>query len=288
MSDEAYQKLFVQEAIVAYEQTESKLRNTCITETEINGNQAVFLIAGSASGATTTTRGPNGKIQSQKSNLVQKTVTLKEEHYKETVNDFDLRSTHGGANIRRSIMSRSTMSVIHRKYDDQILQELNTATQTAGAAAVVSYSKITKALALLANNDVDITSNEIYGVITPAFYAKLLEMDQFTNIDYVETKPIIDNSGGISSTIKMIKWLGVHWITHTGLPGQGSSSASCFLYHKNSIGHGCHFTGIDMAMGYNSENKYSYCTGTMHAEALKLQDEGIVKILHDDNSVLTA
>jgi len=79
MADTAFQRQYRQEFIAGFEKRQSLVRHTVITETEIRGNEAVFLVADSG-GATAVTRGVNGDIPTRPDNLNQFTATLQEWH----------------------------------------------------------------------------------------------------------------------------------------------------------------------------------------------------------------
>ena len=75
MADSAFQRMYRQEFIAGFEKRQSLVRNTVITEAEVNGNEAVFLVADSG-GAEAVTRGINGDIPTRPDNLNQYTATL--------------------------------------------------------------------------------------------------------------------------------------------------------------------------------------------------------------------
>jgi len=79
MGETAFQTMFRKEFISGFEKRQSLMRRAVTTETEINGNEAVFLVADSG-GATAVTRGVNGDIPTRSDNLNQYTATLKEWH----------------------------------------------------------------------------------------------------------------------------------------------------------------------------------------------------------------
>ena len=129
-------------------------------------------------------------------------------------------------------MQMTTMAVINRKIDDDIITALETGTQFAGLAAVTaSLSLIMTAKAILGNADVPYDSN-ISMLITPAFEAYLMQTKEFTSADYVNNKPF-------ESGMNMFRWAGVNFIVHPNLSGAGTSEEICLMYHKDAIGHGC-------------------------------------------------
>src|SRR5271170_7357895 len=124
MSDSAFQIQYRQEFIKAFEQHESLLRETVTTEAVIKGQQAIFLVAGSG-GAVAVTRGLNGRIPARADNNAQNTCTLQEWHDLVRKTGFNIFASQGN---QRAIMQRTTMAVINRKMDQDIITELNTAT----------------------------------------------------------------------------------------------------------------------------------------------------------------
>lgn len=277
MAGTAFQTQYRDEYIAGFEQRQSLLRGTTTTEANVKGNQAVFLVADSG-GASTVTRGPNGLIPSRDDNLTQLTATLTEEHDLVRKNKFNILT---GQSDQRAIMQQTTMAVINRKIDQQIITELNTATDTTGAAAVGSLSLAMKGLTKLGNNDVPYDGN-ICSVITPAFHAFLMQTKEFASADYVGGKPFED---GVDF-MKPMKffWANIWWMVHPNLPGKGTSSETCFMYHKSAIGHASGTEEMDSAVGYDEEQDYSYARQTIYMGAKLLQQAGIVKLIHDGSA----
>src|SRR5690606_39337744 len=100
------------------------------THAQIKGNQAVFLVAGSG-GASATTRGVNGMITARNDDNQQNTVTLQEWHDLVRKTGFNIFASQGD---QRQLMQRTSMAVMNRKIDEQIITVLNTGTVTVGSA----------------------------------------------------------------------------------------------------------------------------------------------------------
>ena len=147
MGDSAYQTMYRQEFVRGFEKRQSLARRTVITETEINGNEATFLVADSG-GATAVTRGINGDIPTRPDNLNQFTATLKEWHDVPERTNFNLYASQGDG---RRIMQETSMAVINRKVDNDIHTALGTATNTWGAAAAATLLLVTTAKTKLSN-----------------------------------------------------------------------------------------------------------------------------------------
>lgn len=277
MAANAFQTQYRDEFIQGFEQRQSLLRMTTTTEANIKGNEAIFLVADSG-GATAVTRGPNGLIPSRDDDLTQNTVTITEWHDLVRKNRFNIET---GQSNQRAIMQETTMAVINRKIDNQVLVELATGTLTTGAAQTGSLSLAMKALTILGNNDVPY-DGEICAVITPAFYAFLMQTKEFASVDYVKSKPFED--GIEHMTYNMFYWANVKWIVHPNLTGAGTASESCFMYHKSAIGHAAAVNDMDSQVGYENEQDYSWARATIFMGAKLLQNSGIVEMVHDGSA----
>lgn len=280
MSESAFQVQYRDEAIAGFEQEQSVLRMTTTTESVIKGDKAIFLVADSG-GATTVTRGINGRIPARGDNNAQHTCQLSEEHDKVEKTRFNIFASQGN---QRAIMQRTSMAVVNRKIDSQIITELDTATQNAGTPATGGLVLATKALAILGNNDVQYDGG-ISAAITPSFLAYLQRDDAFTSADFVNTKRL-DGASAQEKGWGYWDWMNVHWVVHPNLPGKGTADESCFMYHRNAIGHAADSANLNTAVGYNEEDDYSYCRHSLFMGAKVLQPSGIVKMRHDASAII--
>ena len=272
MPDRAYQIQYRAEFIAGFEQKQSLVRNTVTTEAVIKGNQATFLVADSGA-ATAVTRGLNGLIPARADNLNQYTATLVEWHDLARRTSFNLFASQGDG---RRIMQDTTMSVINRQIDSDIITELNTATQDTGTAATASLSMVMYGIAILGNNSVELDGN-VSALITPAFHAYLMQTKEFASGDYVGSKPFTGQR-------MTYNWAGVNFIVHPNLPGKGTAAEKCFLFHKNAIGHAINTGGIDSKVGYDEEQDYSFARCTAFMGSKVLQNSGIVVLNHDGSA----
>lgn len=269
MAESAFQIQYRQEFIKGFEQEQSLIRQTVTNEAVIKGNQATFLVADSG-GATPVTRGLNGLIPGRADNLNQLTATLKEWHDKPIKTGFNIFASQGD---QRRIMQQTCMSVINRKIDQDIIAELETASQTTGAAQPFSLSLTMHAVTILGNNDVPYDNN-ISALITPAAYAYLMQTEEFNNIDYVNNKPFTGQP-------MMFRWANVNWVVHPNLPGKGTAAEKCFVYHKSAIGHAVDSMGAQVNVGFNEEHDYSYALCSIYMGSKLLQNTGVVVVNHD-------
>ena len=284
MADTAFQRQYRQEFVHGFEDMQSILRSVCITEAQMKGNEAVFLVADSGS-ATAVTRGSNGLIQARADNLSQITCTLSEWHDLVRKTDFNVFASQGN---QRRIMQETTMAVINRKIDDQIIEQLDTFTNDTGTAAVATIDMVMMAQTILGNNFVDLSDeSNLFGVITPAFRAYLMQNTEFSDADYVDVKPF---AGPVR---RFVRWAGVNWMVHprlTGSIGKGSTSASeqCFMLHRNAVGHAADTGGMTNVVGYDEEQGYSFARVSIHMGAKLLQNAGGVMMKHNGSAYAAA
>lgn len=283
MAETAFQKQYRQEMIAAFEVGQSLLRDTVTTEVMIKGNQAEFLVAGSG-GASAVTRGVNGLIPARPDDLTQTTVTLVEWHDLVQKTRFNIFASQGD---QRAVMQRTTVSVINRKIDSDIITELNTGTVNTGGAVTASETLAIKAMTILQNNDIPWDMN-ITGLVTPAFNGYLMQVDSYASADYVDARVMPTAAGAWSDRVKVKQWLGVNWIVHPNLPGATTNAEKCFMFHKNAIGHAFDTGGMNTAIGYDDEQDYSYCRASAFMGTQLLQNAGIVVINHDGSAFAAA
>jgi hypothetical protein len=272
LADTAFQQQYRQEFIAGFEIGQSKLRNTVITESMIKGNQAVFLTADSG-GAVAQTRGVNGLIPARTDNLNQLTATLIEYHDLVQRTGFNLFASQGDG---KRIMQETSMKVINRTIDLDILSKLATTTNTTGAATTANLALVTKVMTKMGNNAVATEEiDNMFAVVSPAFMGYLYQ-----------TKP--SGVGGASSpnaTVRFIRWAGFNWITSSLLTGLGTANCLCYFFHRNAVGHAVN-TGEIMAMAdYHRRQDYSWARTSIYMGSVLLQNKGVFQVPHDDSAL---
>lgn len=272
MADTAFQKQYRQEFIAAFEKGDSLLRSACITETVVKGNEAIFLVAGTG-GAEAVTRGVNGLIPARPDDLTQNTATLVEWHDKPRRTNFNIFASQGDG---RRIMQNGTVKVMNRKIEGDIIAQLDTATVTTGAAASASLSMVAKSVAILGNGDVPVEDEDnMFALISPAFRSYLLQVKEFANAEYVTMQPFN------GPPRKYLRWNGINWITSSLVTGKGTAAEKCYLFHRDSIGHAVNAGEMNVSAGYNDEDDYYWARSSVFMGSKKLQNSGIVQMLHD-------
>lgn len=283
MTDNAPMTQFRDETIAAFEVQKSLLRMSVTTEHVRSGNTATFLVAGSG-GASAVTRGLNGLIPARPDSNTQTSATLAEWHDLVRKSRFNIFESQGN---QRQVMQRTTVGVINRKIDSDILTVLATGTQNTGAAQKASLDLVLKSKTILGNGAVP-WDGRITAVVSPAFEAYLTQLTEYSSADYVNTKPYETADAAWSDTPKFKEWLGIKWIVYPLVSGVGTSAEFCFMYHMDSVGSAFDQDSLDTAIGYDDEHDYSYCRATAFLGSALLQNSGVVVMNHDGSEYVSA
>lgn len=276
MAETAFQTQYRQEFVAGFEQRQSLLRETTTTEAVIKGTSAVFLVADSG-GATAVTRGTNGRIPGRADDNSQLTCTLAEYHDKVEKTGFNIFGSQGN---QRLIMQMTSMGVINRTIDSNIITGLSAATVTTGAAVPMTVGLFAKAQATLGAAKVPWDGNITF-LCSPAALAALQQAPEFANAEYVNTKANVDDPSWKDKP-QMYRWRNVLIIPHPALALPSAPTTEvCYLYHKSAIGHAADTAGVQSAVGYNEEDDYSFARTTIYMGSKLLQNEGVIKIAHD-------
>jgi hypothetical protein len=183
-------------------------------------------------------------------------------------------------------MQVTTRKVLNRRIDADIITQLDTATNNLGAASSFALSIAAKAAVTLGENEVPVDEVEkMWAVATPAVRGYIMQLPEATKIDYVDMKML---NGAIRRTMR---WAGFNWIFHPNLTGVGTASEKCYFYHQDAVGSAFDKTGkadgggLDVAIGYNDEQDYSYARASSFTGAKMLQQSGMVQFLHDASAI---
>lgn len=272
MAETAFQTQYRDEFIAAFEERQSLLSACTVTEAVVSGNTATFLVAGSG-GATAVTRGVNGLIQARADDNNQLSATLAEWHDLVRKTGFNVFASQGN---QRQIMQMTTMAVINRKIDADIIAQLDTATIDTGASASASLAMVAKAKAALGYAEVPTEeADNVFGVVTPGFMANLMQLREFASKEYVDVAMFA------GPTRKMLRWYGVNWIEHPNLTGAQTATEKCYLFHRNAIGHAVDKDRIKSPVGYDEEQDYSWARASVFMGSKLLQNTGVVQMKHD-------
>ena len=275
--DTAFQTQYRQEFIAGFEQHASLLRETVTTEAVIKGNQAIFLVADSG-GAAAVSRGVNGLIPARADNNTQNTCVLSEWHDLVRKTGFNVFASQGN---QRQVMQMTSLGVLNRKIDSQIITELNSGTVAVGAAsATPSVSLFQNGRVKLSNASVPWDSNITF-LCQPSFIAFLEQAPEFNNAQLVDIKPYAGDTASWRDKPMVYKWRNALIVEHPNLPGKATTSEKSFLYHKTAIGQAADKGGLASPVGYNEEQDYSWARTSCFMGAKLLQNSGVVVFTTD-------
>jgi hypothetical protein len=273
VAETANQTLYRQELVKTFERRSAYFEPRVTTEGIASGSNYVFLVNGSG-GRTAVTRGVNGNIPSAANDDTQTTVALTEWHDKPQATRFNIFSGQAGIK-RRGAMQEESIAVLNRKADELVVTALSTSTQYAGLTAVPLTADIAlRAISVVLANNASLSFNDVTGVLSAAAFTLLVKQNLVSSKDYVEMGPL----PGMPT---MLRWAGITWMIHTGLPGANTSSERLFVFHRAAVGLARDRDAMNVAAGYNDENDYYYARASMFMGAALLQNAGVCSIRHD-------
>ncbi|MCW5747737.1 MAG: hypothetical protein KIT36_16230 [Alphaproteobacteria bacterium] len=276
MADTAFQTQYLQEHIQSFERRQSALRDMVSSKAEIRGNVAVFLVAGSG-GASAVTRGVNGRIPARADDLTQLSCTLSEWHDVVEKTSVNIYAAQGN---QRQIMQETTMAVVNRKVDQQIIAELETGTNDTGTAVPASLNLVAYAKTILGNNNAG--GGRICAAITPAFHGYLMQIPEFGSADYRGVKPFEQATN--EETMEKFRWYGIDFVVHTGLSGIGTSAEKCLFWNVKAIGHAADTANMKSMVDYDGRHDFSWARCSIFMGAKLLQNAGVVVVNHDGSA----
>jgi hypothetical protein len=173
-------------------------------------------------------------------------------------------------------MQDTTRMVLNRRIDADVIAQIDTATNNLGAATTFSMGILAKALTTLGEAEVPVDEEDnMWAVATPAVRGYLMQMPEFASKDYVQMA-YLDGPAR-----RVLRWGGFNWVFHPNLTGVGTASEKCYFYHRNSIGSAFDSQNMNVAIGYDDEQDYSFARASSFTGAKLLQQSGIVQFLHD-------
>lgn len=272
----APQTMYRDEYIAGFERSGSLLRTAVTTEYMKQGNAVVFLVADSGS-ATAVTRGSDGLYPARVNNNNQTTLTLADATDLPRMNGFDIFRSQGP---QREIMYKTSWDVISRAVDDKVIEALGTGTLTlSNTSSTDALGMFNHAVTALGNNFAGPKMvGDVTALVSPSFYQNLLKTKEFVNSKYVREVKLPD---GTPTPFEMEVFQRVNIIVHYGLTNAGADNEQCYMFHKDAVAHALDKDSWEPMMGYNEEQDYSWCRATVYHAAAKLQNSGIIRMLHN-------
>lgn len=269
------QTLYAQEFTENYEQKQAMLRGTVTTKGEVKGNTFIFIIEGLSDAPTQRTAG--GLIPVAQDTQSNTSVTLQEWHHLARKTGFNIASSSVD---QRLSMSRRGVNSINYKTDQLIIDQLATTSYVVNSGSAIAMANgILEAGAVLDENFVQ-NDGERYCIMTPKAWALLMTYKQFTSVDWVPDRPFM-------KYVQWRIWNGIKCAVHPNLPGKGTATASCFVWHKGAVGHALNKGDIQTKVGQNDEHDYAWARATSYQNAKLVLGGGVVKIVHNDTTAIS-
>ena len=264
----AFIKQFEAEVHMAYQRMGSKLRNTVRQTNNVVGNQARFQKVGKGSASTKSRHGQVNTMEVTHSTV---DVTLSDYYAADYVDSLDELKT----NIdERQVLAMSAAAALGRKMDQLIIDIFDAGSNSANIAHGSAGLTLAKALTVYETfGEADVPDDgQRYFVVSPAGWADLLQIDQFSRAEYVGEQDL-PYAGGMTAK----RWLGFLWFTHSGL-SVDSSNRDCHAWHSSSVGLA---TGSDVRteMNYVPEKVSNLITSYFSAGAVEIDGNGLIQCI---------
>jgi hypothetical protein len=199
---------------------------------------------------------------------------------------FNLFASQGDG---RRIMQETSMKVINRTIDLDILSAMASSTNNTGAAQAATLSLVLRARTKLANQQVPVDEiDEMHFVITPGFMGYLLQIKEFVNVQWVDAKPLTQPNlptGASKAAKRMMRWGGFNWIETPLITGNSTNDELCYAYHRSAIGHAVNSGEITAMADYHKRQDYSWARTSVFMGSKLLQTKGIVQVPHDGSAL---
>tara|TARA_R100000329_G_scaffold67466_2_gene59203 strand:- start:1282 stop:2106 length:825 start_codon:yes stop_codon:yes gene_type:complete len=262
----AFIKQFESEVHMAYQRMGSKLMNTVRQSKNVKGNQARFQKAGTGSAVT---KSRHADVPTMDIAHTTVDVTLSDFYASDYVDRLDELKT----NIdERQVLSQSAAAALGRKTDQLIIDVLDAGSNSNNVVHGSAGLTLAKALTVYeAFGEGDVPDDgQRYFVVSPAGWADLLQLDQFSRAEYVGEGDL-PYSGGLTAK----RWLGFMWFTHSGLSLSGTTR-DCHAFHKSAVGLA---TGSDVRteINYVPEKVSSLITSYMSMGAVMIDNNGAIE-----------
>ena len=269
----------------------SYLKEAVRVKDNVIGSTAVFQKIGKG---TATTKARHGIITPMNQAHTAPSCTLADVYAGDWVDKLDEAKTN--INERDAIASGGAMA-LGRKVDDQITVVLDSTTQSTITLTVSTVANI-RATAIefteaAWDNDVP-NDGLVYAVVTPRYWSQLMLLDQFQRAEYVGADGMAFKTGPSIGKAKWKDWMGVKWKMQTGLPGAGTATAKCFIWHKTALAYAVAQSAGNVAgreavaadITWHGDRAAHFVNHMMSGQACLIDDTGVIEGNLDDTAAI--
>mgnify|MGYP000574930592 CR=1 FL=1 len=273
--DLSFVKEYEDDVHTAYQRMGSKCRATVRSKNNVVGESTTFQKVGKG---TATSKARHGEVPPMNIDHSPVLCALSDHYAGDYIDKLDeLKIAHD----EYKVIVNAGAYALGRKTDSLIIDQATTTTSTEGGSGLISTKRVLAALEVLQDSDVPMDDGDLYGWMTQHQWAEMLNANsQFTNADYVNVGEF--ENGGFRAR----DWLNVKWQIHTGLPGVGTASAECLIWHKTALGHA---SGADVTTDMQWIGpKVAHWVNSYMSQGAKIVDvQGVVKIPVNDTTPLS-
>lgn len=245
-------------------------RQTVTTEGLPKGDAVYFPVIGASTGMHPRSGDGEFPFNNSVNNRVKCDLVLKA--VKDQITREDVQASQVDA--QRAVIE-SQKAAVAREFDSAIVTAMDATTTTDSTTAKATLTFILDQISDLMAANVP-KDQYIFWQITPKFWAHMLEIQNVTSADFVESKLLRNAPNAFT-------FAGVNFVVNTDLPGVGTSTAKTFLYHKSCVGHGVAATEQMTDVIYDSDKRWIVNSDLYHG-AVVIQAAGVREITYDDTA----
>jgi hypothetical protein len=280
--DQAFIDDFNQDVHLVYRYKGSKLKGMLRTDADVQAKKVRFQKLGKIS---TTSKARNGDIVPANPEHTYVDCPIDDRYTLDFVDQLDL--TKLNIALREGYV-QNHVDAFGEYTDQQIIDAMNggggiTLDNSSGGIDS-TVNNLTRNVVLRVCQELD--ENNVpddgtrFGALTPAAWAHLMTFSEFASGDYVGPDLPYKQMG-----TEMRTWGGVNWIKCNLLPGTGTASAKCFVWHMRSCGHAIQ-QEPDITWDWENTKKAWSAAGSMAMGAVVIDSTGLAEITIDDTAAL--
>jgi hypothetical protein len=263
---------------LAYQRKGSKLRGTVRTKNGIVGASTAFQRIGRGIATTKTRHGVVPPMNLEHTNVE---CTLADRYAGEWIDKLDeLKIQHD----ERAAVIESAANALGRATDQFIIDALQTATAARNIgdySTALTRKLILDAIEALQTQDVPMDDGMVFGLVSAHAWGELMRLDEFSRSEWVGADGQPWKEGW-----QYRRWLGVNWITHTGLPLTAPDDRDLFLYHKSAVGHAI-AADVSSDITWHGDRAAWFVNSMMSMGAVLIDQTGMVRVRVDDDTAYT-
>lgn len=267
------------------------LKDSVRLRTDVVGSTAVFNKVGKG---VATTKARHGTITPMNQTHTAPSCTLADFYAGDWVDKLD----EAKININeRDVVAQGGAMALGRKVDDQIVTVLDTTTSSTITLTVSSKAAILATAVEFAEaawaNDVP-NDGQVYAIVTPRYWSQLMLLDQFSRADWVRTDGQAFVAGPAIGSGRWKDWMAIKWKMQTELPGQGTATAKCFIYHKMASAYAIAAAAGNVAgresvaadITWHGDRAAHFVNHMMSGQACMVDDTGVIEGNLDDTAAI--